>query len=361
MREKNIRFNKIIYKVFISIFMFFLLVNIYVIASKSIFDTTLPQIFGYSYIIDKTENMTPTLSTGDMLLFKESDEYNENDIVLVNQNGAIITSRIIEKDGNSYMLKGDNEQSKTINLTGNQYIQGKIVFSIVNGEQIIIYTSIGLIIFLILYNIYSVKKQERLLRETNDIKRLKRTKRYKRNYIPDFIAICLVVTSVMSISSARYTSTATVLDTAPIAGFYVDGNFTNFETVDLTKLSPEEIIVGNKETESFTIDVVNYNETLVSETTLEYSIRLEITENVPITYSIEPIIPIDATSEPQIYVDDFTKTDNGYIAGNGVLPHTDKVNHTYKISISWEEGMYDPKYSKEVDYVKIYIDTVQKD
>ncbi len=362
MKGKNIKGNKIFLNIFIIVFIIFLLINIYVIISKPVFGTTLPQMFGYSYVIDETENMTPTLNIGDMVLFKSANEYNVDDVVLVNQNGEIAITRVIAKDESGYTLKGDNERAFSVNLIDTESFQGKMVFSIPNGEQIIIYISVAVIVVLILYNVIKVKRQERLIKRSHDIKRLKKTARFKRNFIPDIIAISLVVTTVMSISSARYVSSASGWDTVGIANIYMEPDYSQLVEIDLGKVSPADKILGTDNSIGFIINISNHTDLVTSDVIQDYNIRLETVGNIPVTYHIEPVI--DTTSAPnQTYVSNFVKSTSGkeYIAEGGELPNTTPVIHSYKITIVWNDGMYDAKYSKEVDYIKLYIDSVQKD
>lgn len=74
--------------------------------------------------------MKPELAIGDIIIIKECDEYNKNDIITFNVNDEyLVTHRIIEKRGDNFVTKGDNNTSKDEELVQKENIVGKVIYN----------------------------------------------------------------------------------------------------------------------------------------------------------------------------------------------------------------------------------------
>lgn len=74
--------------------------------------------------------MKPELAIGDIIIIKEFDEYNKNDIITFNVNDEyLVTHRIIEKQGNNFVTKGDNNTSRDEELAQKENIVGKVIYN----------------------------------------------------------------------------------------------------------------------------------------------------------------------------------------------------------------------------------------
>lgn len=114
--SSNIQIFKIIrYSLFL--FFFFVLSGILlsILISKNSGET--PQIFGYQFYRVMSGSMSPTLKIGSVILSKTPEDNSAlkvGDIITFEENGAVITHRIIEvvkKDGTKYRTKGDNPEN----------------------------------------------------------------------------------------------------------------------------------------------------------------------------------------------------------------------------------------------------------
>ncbi len=84
--------------------------------------------FGIEALIVKSNSMSPIFSKNDIIIIKEQNEYKVGDIVAYNNNGEIITHRIIEKNGNEFYTKGDNNNAKDKSPICINDIKGKVIF-----------------------------------------------------------------------------------------------------------------------------------------------------------------------------------------------------------------------------------------
>lgn len=91
-------------------------------------------IGGFSTLIVSSGSMNPELQIGDIIIIKKCNDYNVNDIVTYSVNDDyLVTHRIIEKDGTTFVTKGDsnnvedNENVSIENIKGKMIINSKIL------------------------------------------------------------------------------------------------------------------------------------------------------------------------------------------------------------------------------------------
>ena len=87
-------------------------------------------VFGYNHRTVLTGSMEPTLPVGSMTFTKEQNQYAVNDIVMFTDNGTVITHRIIEKNGDSFVTKGDANNTPDEKEITQEQIMGSVVMTI---------------------------------------------------------------------------------------------------------------------------------------------------------------------------------------------------------------------------------------
>lgn len=94
-------------------------VNVYLWNARSLMGNALPMPFGYGAAVVLSGSMEPTFSTGDLILVKESDEFQVDDIVVYQTGSVLVVHRIIEIDGETAVTRGDanNVPDEPIALT----------------------------------------------------------------------------------------------------------------------------------------------------------------------------------------------------------------------------------------------------
>ena len=113
------------------------------------------KIYGYSALIVSSGSMSPELMINDIIIIKECQNYNVNDIVtFTNNEKCLVTHRIIKKEGNNYITKGDNNNSIDQEKINIEKIEGKVISNskilkfIYNNWLLIILIIFILLIFL---------------------------------------------------------------------------------------------------------------------------------------------------------------------------------------------------------------------
>lgn len=113
------------------------------------------KIYGYSALIVSSGSMSPELMINDIIVIKECNDYKINDIVtFTNKDNCLVTHRIIKKEGNNYITKGDNNNSIDQEKINIEKIEGKVISNskilkfIYNNWLLIILIIFILLIFL---------------------------------------------------------------------------------------------------------------------------------------------------------------------------------------------------------------------
>ena len=112
------------------IFFLIILLSIIVISFKFFIKNSQP--FGVTILQVSSNSMLPTFKKGDFIIIKKQTEYAIGDIITYaieegNQT-YYITHRIIEKNGNEYITKGDANNKDDSQIVTNDVIKGKVLF-----------------------------------------------------------------------------------------------------------------------------------------------------------------------------------------------------------------------------------------
>jgi len=87
---------------------------------------------GLACVLISSGSMEPVISVNDLLILKGFEEYRPDDIITyVSDRGSLITHRVTERSGQSYITQGDANNVPDSKISGQQ-ILGKTVF-VVSG------------------------------------------------------------------------------------------------------------------------------------------------------------------------------------------------------------------------------------
>ena len=109
----------------------------------------------------KTGSMEENIHIGDYILIIEKSKYNIGDVVTYKTNGGFITHRIIAREGNEIITKGDanNVEDEKINesiIVGKVMISGGILNIVINYK----YAIVGVLLSLYLFSSYFSRNRE---------------------------------------------------------------------------------------------------------------------------------------------------------------------------------------------------------
>ena len=128
-KDENYFVQKIINYVldfFIFVFTVILLISLYINIQTKILKNPYANFFGYSMFEVQTGSMYDQINIGDWIIVKLNEKINLNDIITYESNGSYVTHRVIEIYGDTYITKGDANNSKDEPISGSSIV-GKVV------------------------------------------------------------------------------------------------------------------------------------------------------------------------------------------------------------------------------------------
>ena len=125
--------------------------NVYFANANGLVGNKLPMPFGYGAAVVLSGSMEPELSKGDLIIVKETESFDVNQVVVYQDGNSLVVHRIIEMNDTEVITKGDanNTADKPIEKTR---IKGEVVFSVPCIGNIVefIKTPIGTILIIAL-------------------------------------------------------------------------------------------------------------------------------------------------------------------------------------------------------------------
>jgi len=100
-----------------------------VIFYKTTNDGLVSKIFGYGVLMVNSGSMQTELQIGDIIVIKECESYEINDIITYKVNDEyLVTHRIVGRNGRNFVTKGDNNNTIDSEIVTNEDIEGKIIY-----------------------------------------------------------------------------------------------------------------------------------------------------------------------------------------------------------------------------------------
>ena len=138
----------------ILIIMVIIILSICVIKNRQVLCEKLP----VRLLIVKSNSMYPTLQKGEFILIKRNNDYKKGDIITYDyESNYLVTHRIIEKNNNFFITKGDNNNSEDDKFIQLDNIKGKVILILNRKNQISIFL---LMIFLVLFCLFKNNKED---------------------------------------------------------------------------------------------------------------------------------------------------------------------------------------------------------
>ena len=115
----------IILNILIVLVTIFIIIGIYYLFQIKILNKGYANLFGYTFFQVATGSMSDTIEIGDVIIVRITKEIEENDIIVYKEEENYITNRLILKNGEELIAKGDanNSEDKPIKL---EQVLGKV-------------------------------------------------------------------------------------------------------------------------------------------------------------------------------------------------------------------------------------------
>lgn len=157
----------------LTLFVFFIIIfgNVYIILEQLVLRNIAPKFFGYSFVVQNSNSLEPTINSGDLIVMKSSNGYSEGDIITyIKGNNNLVTAKITKIDDT--IVTVCNLNSNKIEITTTGYIIGKVINNIPNLGNIITFlrSPLGIILLLVFifilfelpYTIFKIFKRIKL-------------------------------------------------------------------------------------------------------------------------------------------------------------------------------------------------------
>lgn len=144
--------------------------NVYLANARSLAGQKLPMPFGIGTAVVLSGSMEPTLSVNDVIVVREQESYNVNDIVVYEDGREMIVHKIIEKNGDTLITKGDANNTADEPIS-TEAVKGKVVFSVPYAGAIVkaLRSPVGAIV-IILAAVLLTEGSFRRKKESDEIK-----------------------------------------------------------------------------------------------------------------------------------------------------------------------------------------------
>ena len=124
------KFLKLFTAILSSLFLIPLIIVCNQIIQQNIFKKDYPTLFGYGSSTVLTGSMDPKIKPGDLVITHQEETYSIGDIITFEQDGALVTHRIININNDYYYTQGDANDSPDSQVLTYEDIKGKVVFTI---------------------------------------------------------------------------------------------------------------------------------------------------------------------------------------------------------------------------------------
>lgn len=138
------------------ILLIFLIVVLYCYAQLKIFNKDYINLCGYTVFRVITGSMADTIKPQDVVILKITKDVQVNDIITYKSDNDFITHRIIDKNKDEIITKGDANTSKDNPIT-EDFVVGKVIYIINNVSVWIKVFSTPQVIIAIIISIITIK------------------------------------------------------------------------------------------------------------------------------------------------------------------------------------------------------------
>ena len=89
-----------------------IIIGVYYVVQIKVFQNDYANLFGYTFFEVATGSMSNTIEIGDVVVVKITKEVNKNEIIVYKDEDNFVTHRLVEKDGDKLVAKGDANNSE---------------------------------------------------------------------------------------------------------------------------------------------------------------------------------------------------------------------------------------------------------
>lgn len=361
--------KKIIFKiltVFFALFTFLIMsLAIYNFVSVKILNKDYPNLFGYTFFEIVSGSMSPTIEKGDMIFVKLDTDYEVGDIVSFKDNNSIITHRIIEKNDNYYVTKGDANNTADNPIKENQII-GKTIKTFSRAFIIAKVFMTPNVIFMCLITITlmcwcvasfknEVKKEKMRTNDRVDIMNMIKKNNRLKLEITILLVLLFLLCFFIPFTLARFKTEARGDAPIDIAFYLLNDTYTH-QNITLDEMKP-----GDEK--SYIFSVSNTDGINRSEVTFDYEILIRTTTNLQLEYELDEVTTgedIDVVSSFNVVADQDGTYFNEIKTSSETFAYTSDQTKLYRLTIKYPSALKNYKNQGFCEGIEINILSKQK-
>ena len=360
---KILHITRKILTVIFSIFTFlFLLLAIYNFFSVKILKNDYSNVFGYTVFEVVSGSMSPTIEKWDLILVKVGADYKEGDVITYTSDGSIITHRVIEKNGDVLIAKGDANNTVDSPVNTNKVI-GKVVktyrhlgawIKVMTTPKVMVLSLISLV--LVLYTISTFKQDKEIEK--------KKTKKEKKmvieitNRIKIELAILVILLFALLFlvpyTLSRFKTNASG-DVEIDVALYVTKDTYNYQNLTLNEMKPGD-------TYEYTFSVSNNKDGVRTEVVSGYTVSVIATTNVPLDYELKLInsgLEQNVVDNTSLAPDDDGTYFKKLVASERTFDYDTDVTDYYKLIVKYPSTASSYQYQDTAENIEIRVDGKQ--
>ena len=127
-------------------------VNGILLVKRLIYKEELPSFLGYSAVTVLSGSMEPEFFPGDVLIVQKRDDYQIGDIVTYQEENSYITHRIVEREGDRFLTRGDANNAPDSHPVNRSELYGKVKLIIPRVGNLLLFlkSPLGILILAVL-------------------------------------------------------------------------------------------------------------------------------------------------------------------------------------------------------------------
>lgn len=130
------KIKQIIRTVLLAVAGIFLGYSVYLMNAYKLVGNQLPMPFGYGSAVVLSGSMEPSISVNDLVIVREGGAYNPGDVIVFEDDGMLITHRVIAHEGTTVVTQGDANNSADAPISEVQ-IKGTVI-AVVPGLGVLV-------------------------------------------------------------------------------------------------------------------------------------------------------------------------------------------------------------------------------
>ena len=339
----------------------FLILAVYNFISVKVFKNDYSNVFGYTVFEVISGSMSPEIEKWDLILVKIDSDYDVGDIITYKSKGTIVTHRVIEKNGNTLITKGDFNNTVDAPIRTSAVI-GKVVntyrhlgawIKVMTTPKVIVLSFISLV--LILYTISTFKNDKNTSKASKKEKKMviEITRRIKIE-LAILVILLFALLLLVPYTLSRFKTNASGDVEIDVALFITDDNY-DHQNITLNEMKPGD-------TYEYTFSVSNNKDGKRTEVYSRYDVNVIATTNLPLDYELYLInsgLNQNIVDNTELAPDDDGTYFRKYTTVARDFGFNTDLTDYYKLIVKFPSNMSNYKYQDTAENIEIRVNGKQ--